>query len=253
MLAALPSSGNWNSLARSQLEILQTLVKKHLDDPSLTEIASTNDFAVTTTERGIPRYEHSHLVAALDVLLEYQRNRKTTYFKVMGTRAQTSIAPYRHDPRTRLLELLKRWLRTNAANANISEEEVRRMCALCRDLLNYPNLFPSRNRTSFMHALSEAYEHLELQLRQVLERDRTCAELAARCLSLSRNLVSDAITFLLLAATHLTQTDNLPSLEVVVLWQSLPASGNPLPSRADPQLQKTMQDQLGIVWTLQQK
>ena len=62
------------------------------------------------------------------------------------------------------------------------------------------------------------------------------------CLSLSRNLVSDAITFLLLAATHLTQTDNLPSLEVVVLWQSLPAAGNPLPSRADPQLQKTMQD-----------
>ena len=62
---------------------------------------------MTTTERGIPRYEHSHLVAALDVLLEYQRNRKTTYFKVMGTRAQTSLAPYRHDPRTRLIELLK--------------------------------------------------------------------------------------------------------------------------------------------------
>lgn len=240
--SVLPSSGNWNALARSQLEILQTLVKKHLDDPSLTEIASSNDFAVTTTERGIPRYEHSHLVAALDVLLEYQRNRKTTYFKVMGKRAQTNIAPYRHDPRTRLIELLKRWLRTNAANAHLSEEEVRRMCALCRDLLNYPNLFPSRNRFSFMHALSEAYEHLELQLRQVLERDRTCAELAARCLSLSRNLVSDAISFLLLAATHLTQTDQLPSLEVVVLWQSLPASGNPVPSRADSQLQKAMHD-----------
>ena len=36
------------------------------------------------------------------------------------------------------------------------------------------------------------------------------------------------------------RTDQLPSLEVVVLWQSLPVSGNPLPSRADPQLQKTM-------------
>ena len=41
----------------------------------------------------------------------------------MGTRAQTSLAPYRHDPRTRLIELLKRWLRSNAANAAISEEE----------------------------------------------------------------------------------------------------------------------------------
>eukprot|EP00438_Fugacium_kawagutii_P009523 Skav209796 [mRNA] locus=scaffold1201:194772:199557:- [translate_table: standard] len=141
-------------------------------------------------------------------------SRKTTYFKVMGKRAQTSIAPYRHDPRTRLIELLKRWLRSNAANAHLSEEEVRRMCALCRDLLNYPNFF--------MHALSEAYEHLELQLRQVLERDRTCAELAARCLSLSRNLVSDAISFLLLAATHLTQTDQLPSLEDA--WSTLVGS-----------------------------
>ncbi|CAK9050991.1 unnamed protein product, partial [Durusdinium trenchii] len=230
-------------------------------DPALTEIASATDFAVTSTERGIPRYEHPHLVAALDVLLEYQRNRKTTYFKIMGHRAQTSMAPYRHDPRTRLIELLKRWLRSNAANSNLSEEEVRRMCGLCRDLLNYPNLFPSRNKTSFMHALSEAYEHLELQLRQVLERDRTCAELAQRCLSLSRNLVADAIAYLLLAATHLTQTDQLPSLEVVVLWQSLPAVGNPLPSRADPQLQKSMQDAwpcligslitalLGLRWT----
>ena len=41
-------------------------MKKHLEDPSLTEIASATDFAVTSTERGIPRYEHPHLVAALD-------------------------------------------------------------------------------------------------------------------------------------------------------------------------------------------
>ena len=31
-----------------------------------------------------------------------------------------------------------------------------------------------------------------------------------------RNLISDVVAFLLLAATHLTQTDSLPSLEVVV-------------------------------------
>eukprot|EP00439_Symbiodinium_sp_Y106_P086668 s8_g35.t1 len=94
--AVMPSSGNWSSLARSQLEVLQSLVKKHLEDPSLTDIASADDFSVTSTERGIPsetqwffeyiqhlgaklghdeprRYEHSHLVAALDVILEYQR------------------------------------------------------------------------------------------------------------------------------------------------------------------------------------
>eukprot|EP00439_Symbiodinium_sp_Y106_P086256 s8_g32.t1 len=96
--------------------------------------------------------------------------------------------------------------------------------------------------------LGEVYEHMELQLRQVLERDRTCAELAARCLSLSRNLISDVVAFLLLAATHLTQTDSLPSLEVVVLWQSLPTSRTPLPSRTDPQLQKdAWQSMLGML------
>ncbi|CAE7720796.1 unnamed protein product [Symbiodinium necroappetens] len=158
--AVMPSSGNWSSLARSQLEVLQSLaglaalghvlgtlallcpfllllllclllhlnsfqVKKHLEDPSLTDIASADDFSLTSTERGIPRYEHSHLVAALDVILEYQRNRKTTYFTVLGTRAQTSMGTYRHDPRTRLIELLKRWLRTHAANPNITEDEAR--------------------------------------------------------------------------------------------------------------------------------
>ena len=69
--AVMPSSGNWSSLARSQLEVLQSLVKKHLEDPSLADIASGDDFTLTSIERGIPRYEHSHLVAALDVILEY--------------------------------------------------------------------------------------------------------------------------------------------------------------------------------------
>ncbi|OLP90735.1 hypothetical protein AK812_SmicGene27663 [Symbiodinium microadriaticum] len=178
--AVMPSSGNWSSLARSQLEVLQSLaglaalghvlgtlalllcpflllllllclllhlnsfqVKKHLEDPSLTDIASADDFSLTSTERSLTagsrqkpfavvfsaefrrRYEHSHLVAALDVILEYQRNRKTTYFTVLGTRAQTSMGTYRHDPRTRLIELLKRWLRTHAANPNITEDEAR--------------------------------------------------------------------------------------------------------------------------------
>ncbi|CAE8586035.1 unnamed protein product [Polarella glacialis] len=143
-------------LKRSQLEILKGLVTKHLADPALTEIASTDDFTVTSIERGVPRYEHSHLIAALDVVLTYQRNRRAKGFSLLGARASMR-STYRHDPRTRLIELLKRWLRTHAANANIGEDEVRRMCGLCRDLLNYPNLFPSRNQQSFMHVLSEVY------------------------------------------------------------------------------------------------
>ena len=53
-------------------------------------------------------------------------------FSLAGRRAPfelcqhpASMGTYRHDPRTRLIELLKRWLRTHAANPNITEDEAR--------------------------------------------------------------------------------------------------------------------------------
>merc|ERR1739848_423050 len=66
--------------------------------------------------------------------------------------------------------------------------------------------------------------------------------MGAKALSLSKNFLSDAIAYLLLAPTDLRQTDALPSLEVVALWQSLPEDGHPLPARADPSLQRQMKD-----------
>ncbi|CAK0904877.1 unnamed protein product [Prorocentrum cordatum] len=54
--------------------------------------------------------------------------------------------------------------------------------------------------------------------------------------------VSDAICYMLLAATDLAKTDRLPSLEVVALWQSLPPERNPLPGRADAELQGLMKE-----------
>lgn len=225
------------SLQSAQLDLLQSLVNKHLVDPGLTGIATTEDFSVTSIERGIPRYEHPHLVAALDILLMYQASRRA-----VSSCGCTRTRSYRHDPRTRFVELMKRWLRANAVNASVGEEEVRRVCGLVRDLMNYPQVFPPRNPRSFMHTLAEVYDHLKLQLREVLQRDRTCAELAARSLILSRNLISDAIAYLLLAATDLKQTDELPSLEVVSLWQTLPKEANPLPKRADHAQQILMRE-----------
>eukprot|EP00931_Biecheleriopsis_adriatica_P054929 TRINITY_DN32378_c0_g1_i1.p1 TRINITY_DN32378_c0_g1~~TRINITY_DN32378_c0_g1_i1.p1 ORF type:complete len:952 (-),score=170.94 TRINITY_DN32378_c0_g1_i1:82-2898(-) len=230
-----------SSLARSQMEFIQRLVKKHLTDPSFTEIGA-EDFTLTSLDRGIERFVHENLATALDVLVDYQGKRKTTYFNAMGLRAQTSMSAYRNDPRTRVIELLKRWLRQQAVNENVGEEEVRRMCSLCRELLNNGSLFPSRNKTSFMHALSQVYEHLQKQLQQVLERDRSCAEQAKTCLTLSRNMISDSIAFLLTSPTDLKQTDRLPSTGIGLLTQSLPPSDNPLPASADPQLQDIMED-----------
>jgi len=222
---------------RNQLATLQSLVTKHVVDPALVEIAETQDFTITSLERGIPRYEHAHLVAALDVILTYQRDRRANGCGFMSMRKS-----YRHDPRTRVCELFKRWLRTNAANSTIGEDEVRRMCSLCRDILNYGGLFPSKNSRSFMQTLAEVFDHMQLQLKEVLKRDRTCAEMASSALSISRNLVSDAICYMLLAATDLAKTDRLPSLEVVALWQSLPPERNPLPGRADAELQGLMKE-----------
>ena len=67
----------------------------------------------------------------------------------MGTRAQTSLAPYRHDPRTRLIELLKRWLRGNAANAAISEEEaiIRQVRYKIQDIRYSSSSSSSRSRS----------------------------------------------------------------------------------------------------------
>jgi hypothetical protein len=98
-----------------------------------------------------------------------------------------------------------------------------------------------------MHSIAEVYLHLQRQLRDVLKRDRTCAELIQRVLSLSRNLLSDAIGYILLAPTDLRETDTLPSLELVSLWQTLPCEGHPLPDRADPALQSVMQ----VAWNTQ--
>eukprot|EP00450_Noctiluca_scintillans_P026084 CAMPEP_0194515232 /NCGR_PEP_ID=MMETSP0253-20130528/47855_1 /TAXON_ID=2966 /ORGANISM="Noctiluca scintillans" /LENGTH=892 /DNA_ID=CAMNT_0039358963 /DNA_START=30 /DNA_END=2708 /DNA_ORIENTATION=+ len=226
-------------LATRQNDSLQSLIAKHLEDPAFAEFAHSEDFTATSVDRGIQRWEHSHLVAALDTLNSYQRDRRArSNLHVNGHRLPMKRS-FRHDPRTKLIELLKRWLRLHAASTQVQEDEVRSICNFCRDLLNHPGLFPSRNPRSFLRTIAEVYDHLQWQLRDVLEKDRSCADLAQRALTLSRNLVSDALGFLMLAATDLAQTDALPSLEVVALWQSLPEP-HPLPGRSDQKLQRTM-------------
>eukprot|EP00927_Polykrikos_kofoidii_P065226 TRINITY_DN61009_c0_g1_i1.p1 TRINITY_DN61009_c0_g1~~TRINITY_DN61009_c0_g1_i1.p1 ORF type:complete len:1043 (-),score=172.52 TRINITY_DN61009_c0_g1_i1:89-3217(-) len=237
--SSLPIFG---TIGPRQVELLKHVVAKHIQDPSLAEMIVAPEFGPTSTERGVMTWEHQHIVAALDVLNSYQRDRRAkATLHLFGKRAAIRKS-YRQDARTRLVELLKRWLRSQATVTRICEGELKSMSGLCRDVLTHPQLFPPRNGRSFIRTLAEVYDHLQWQLREVLERDKTCAELAQRVLSLSRNLLSDALAYLLLAATDIKQTDVLPSLEVVTLWQSLPIGSNPLPSRADPALQKAMKD-----------
>jgi len=179
-------------------------------------------------------------VAALDVINSYQMERA----------ARPSCGPYarqalQDDPETRFLELLKRWLRQHAGSTSVGEEEVRSMGSLCRDVLNHQKLFPTRGAKGLSGVLVEVYDQLRWQLCETLEKDQTCAELLSSILSLCRNMVSDSIAYLLSAPTTLRQTDDLCSLEVVVLWQSLPSEGHPLDSRADIRLQKQMRDAWG--------
>ncbi|CAJ1405207.1 unnamed protein product [Effrenium voratum] len=227
-----------SQLASQQKDSLQVIVNKHVQDPALRELSSSQ----TSTERGLQRWEQAHLVSALDVINEYQRSRRARVFKSLGDLGPSWRRSYKNDPRTRMCELLKSWLRANAGCSALAEEEVRNMCGLCRDILSHPQLFPARNPQSFMKSMADVYDHLQWQLQEVLEKDRSCADLAQRLLSISRNLVTDTIAYLLLAPTDLKETDGLPSLEIVKLWQSLPNEGHPMPHRKDPALQKLMQE-----------
>jgi len=139
-----------------------------------------------------------------------------------------------------MCELLKSWLRANAVRSSLAEEEVTSMVALCRDILKRQDLFPARNPQSFKKTIADVHQHLKWQLEEVLEEDRSSAELVQRLISLGRNLVADTVSYLLLAPTDLKDTDGLPSLEVVKLWQSLPDAGHPMPDRKDPHLQRLM-------------
>ncbi|CAE6954851.1 PDK [Symbiodinium sp. CCMP2592] len=227
-----------HQLQTRQQDSLQAIVNKHVQDPALRELNSSQ----TSTERGVQRWEQAHLVSALDVINDYQRSRRARVFKALGDFGPSWRRSYKNDPRTRMCELLKSWLRANAASSSLAEEEVRSMCGLCRDILSHPHLFPARNPQSFLKSIADVYDHLQWQLQEVLEKDRSCAELAQRLISLSRNLVADTVSYLLLAPTDLKDTDGLPSLEVVKLWQSLPDAGHPMPNRKDPGLQKLMSE-----------
>mmetsp|Transcript_31421 Transcript_31421/g.56974 ORF Transcript_31421/g.56974 Transcript_31421/m.56974 type:complete len:716 (+) Transcript_31421:74-2221(+) len=226
-------------VTKQQQDAIQILVAKHFGNETFgAEFDTSAHFSQTPTERGLNHWEHQHLVAALDVLNAYQRNRRARSPSRLPLLGRPGLRrQFCDDPRTCLVEMLKRWLRAKAASS-LEEEEVRKVGALCRDVLNHSSLFQARNPRSFLRTVAEVHSHIQWQLRDVLERDRTCAELAARALSLSRNLISDVVAYLLLGPTHLRQLDALPSLETVAVWQALPSGpSHPMPSRLDTDLQ----------------
>lgn len=205
-VGAVASAGlDWSR----QLEEVRYLARKHLTETWALEIINRDDFVLTSTDREISHDKHPRLVAALDALLTYQEDR--------------GVIKDLKSPRMRIVELLKLWLRANAVNAKLPEDEVRRTGRFCRDILRprRSELFPSMRKRSFMVVLSEVFDEIELQLREVLERERTCAELVEEVLKMGRNLVADATAYMLLAPTDLKQTDELGSVEVVDLWKSL--------------------------------
>lgn len=238
-VSAMASRISLQTRSQRQMAKIHDLVTKHLQDETLAEFLRCADFRLTSTERNFQHVEHTHLATALDILNSYQRDRQARY---AGMRLPDVATQFTSDPRTRLVELLKRWLREHLLAEVVSEDDVRRFTGLCRDLLNHPDLFRARNKRSFMRALAEVYDHLRWQLREVLERDHSCAELMQKAVTYSKNLLSDSVGYLLLAATDLSATDALPSIEAVALYQSLPFEAHPLPTRQDKALQKTMRD-----------
>eukprot|EP00929_Paragymnodinium_shiwhaense_P108278 TRINITY_DN74601_c0_g1_i1.p1 TRINITY_DN74601_c0_g1~~TRINITY_DN74601_c0_g1_i1.p1 ORF type:complete len:719 (+),score=138.46 TRINITY_DN74601_c0_g1_i1:167-2323(+) len=216
----------------AQMSLLRDAVGRHVRDPHLASIVVQESFMLTSTDRGVQLNYHPHLVAALDVLLRYQDDRRSWFCQM-------------NEARARLVELLKSWLRQRAGVEYVEEEDLRSMCGLCREVLHHQELFPSRHKHNLVHSLARVYDPLKLQLKLTLQQDHTCAELMDHCLVVGRNLLADALAVLLLAPSHLQQTDKLPSMEPVTLWQSLPSppgesSGCYL--EADAELQAAMKD-----------
>lgn len=223
------------SARRRQTEVLTDLIHRYVPGTEFVDTFLAVEGQVTTTERGIPRWENQHLVTCLDVLNDYQivrRARCSGRLPGFGRR-------FRNDPRTRFVELLKFWLRMHAAESNMHEDEVRRVVSLCRGVLYRGDIFTARTSWSFMHAIEIVYEHLQMQLRVLLGRNRSCTALVEEALGRAKNLLSDVVTFLLTGPTDFIQTDILPSAEIVTLWRVLPPDlQSRLASKVDDRLQK---------------
>lgn len=142
------------------------LVNKHFHDGILASFVGSTDFSVTSMERGLSSWEHGFLVTALDIVNAYQKERMA--IGVMG------LGMHRHfasDSRTRFVELLKCWLRTNATKDDLTEDDVRRMSGLCQDLLNYSKEFPQKNEQGFLQTIGDVDKQLQLHLADAMKRD----------------------------------------------------------------------------------
>mmetsp|Transcript_111441 Transcript_111441/g.314663 ORF Transcript_111441/g.314663 Transcript_111441/m.314663 type:complete len:590 (+) Transcript_111441:124-1893(+) len=111
-----------SQLSVRQFEVLKSLVAKHVSGEGLKDFCEGGDFAATSTERGVQRWKHAHLVAALDIINSYQRDRRSRGpFEVAGYRPSV-WRRFVDDPRTRLCALLKRWLRARVDAGTIGED-----------------------------------------------------------------------------------------------------------------------------------
>lgn len=121
---------------------LALLARSHAGSGIKLEDLSWTDYAAMTGDK--------HLVQAYRCLVTYQQQRHGG-----GTR--------NIDPRTRFVELLKLWLRKCAA-AEPTLGRVELYAQLCGDVCQLGKLFPQRNKLSFLGAIGQVREQLEVYL-----------------------------------------------------------------------------------------
>ena len=100
------------------------------------------------------------------------------------------------------------------------------MCGLCMDMLQDSEFFSSRqdpDRTLRM-ALLRVYDQLQLQLTDELAKEDSCAKLVTDAVHHAKSFLKEVCAILLLAPTHLTETDSLLSFEPTMLKQSMSES-----------------------------
>lgn len=183
-------------------QVIQDAVQNHVREPLLLEMLTKTPPPVTSTHRGVNSGQENLLIA-LDILCNYQRES-----------AQRHFFQQMDEPRLRLVEILKAWLRQEAAKENVEEDTLKRMSKVCITVLrSREELFKSHQKVSIARALTGVYDEVQVQLTRTIASQDFCSRHMKDTADSCRRFLSCVIAVLLVGPTNLIETDNLESLE----------------------------------------
>jgi len=213
-------------------EEVKDLVQRHLGQHPQFDLSGDYVRPLLRLPDGV--CHHIRLQTALELLCSYL------------TKLSAPRVP--RDPRTRriITSLLHAWFREHVGKECLVEEDVKSIANVLRDIMYRPTLFvhSSMQRKAFgiplmdfRKMIAEVYQQVQWQLGEVLAEEKSCARICQFISVLFNNNVEvGVIQYLLQSGTSWTGLDNLPSLQMSILYRSLPMTA----AKEDANLRKDM-------------